>query len=46
MTASVEVEAITLNIEYDINENNKLVVVYGSREMEETSLQEFDNSVH
>jgi iron complex outermembrane receptor protein len=44
MTASVEVEAITLNVEYDINENNKLVVVYGSREMEETSLQEFDNS--
>ena len=43
-TSSVEVEAITLNIEYDINENNKLVVVYGSREMEETSLQEFDNS--
>ena len=43
-TASVEVEAITLNVEYDINENNKLVVVYGNREMEETSLQEFDNS--
>ena len=42
--ASVEVEAITLNIEYDINESNKLVAVYGSREMEETSLQEFDNS--
>ena len=31
-------------VEYDINENNKLVFVYGSREMEETSLQEFDAS--
>ena len=43
-TASVEVEAVTLNVEYDINENNKLVFVYGTREMEETSLQEFDAS--
>ena len=43
-SASVEVEAVTLNVEYDINENNKLVFVYGSREMEETSLQEFDAS--
>ena len=43
--ASVEVEALTLNIEYDINENNKLVAVYGKRELEETSLQEFDASV-
>ncbi len=41
-TSSVEIEAVTLNIEYDINENNKLIVVYGTREMEETSLQEFD----
>ena len=43
-SASVEVEALTLNVEYDINENNKLVFVYGTREMEETSLQEFDAS--
>ena len=43
-TASVEIEAVTLNVEYDINENNKLILVYGSREMEETSLQEFDAS--
>ena len=42
--ASVEIEAITLNIKYDINENNKLILVYGTREMEETSLQEFDAS--
>ena len=41
-TSSVEIEAVTINVEYDINENNKLVVVYGTREMEETSLQEFD----
>ena len=26
-TSSVEIEAVTLNVEYDINENNKLVVV-------------------
>ena len=43
-SASVEVEAVTLNVEYDINENNKIVFVYGTREMEETSLQEFDAS--
>ena len=42
--ASVEIDALTLNVEYDLNENNKLVLVYGSREMEETSLQEFDAS--
>ncbi len=42
--ASVEIEAVTLNLQYDINENNRVVAIYGSREMEETSLQEFDNS--
>ena len=42
--ASVEVEAVTLNMQWNINENNKLVAIYGTREMEETSLQEFDNS--
>ena len=42
--ASVEVEAVTLNVQWNINENNKLVAIYGTREMEETSLQEFDNS--
>ena len=42
--ASVEVEAVTLNMQWNINDNNKLVAIYGTREMEETSLQEFDNS--
>ncbi|MEH6611095.1 MAG: TonB-dependent receptor [Halioglobus sp.] len=40
--ASVEVESYTINASWEIGDAHKLVLVYGDREMEETSLQEFD----
>jgi iron complex outermembrane receptor protein len=40
--ASVEVESYTINASWEITDAHKLVLVYGDREMEETSKQEFD----
>ena len=40
--ASVEVESYTINASWEIGDAHKMVLVYGDREMEETSLQEFD----
>jgi iron complex outermembrane receptor protein len=40
--ASVEIDAITANLSWDIVEGQRLVTIVGWRDMEETSLQEFD----
>jgi len=41
-SASIELESITINANYQINDDHKLVFLYGNRDMEETSKQEFD----
>ena len=40
--ASVEIDALTANVELDLTDAHTLVGVFGWRDMEETSLQEFD----
>ncbi len=40
--ASVEVESYTVNASWEMTDAHKLVFIYGNREMEETSKQEFD----
>ena len=41
-TASVELESLTIKADWQLNENHKFVALVGSRDMEETSKQEFD----
>ena len=40
--ASVELDALTANLSWDIADGHRLVTIVGWRDMEETSLQEFD----
>ena len=40
--ASVEIEAYTINASWEMTDAHKLVFIYGNRDMEETSKQEFD----
>ena len=42
--AHLEIDAITLNASYEINENNKLSAIIGYREMDEYRLYDFDGS--
>jgi len=42
--ASVEIEAITINAQWRLGDRHLITAIYGDREMEETSRQEFDGT--
>ena len=41
-TASLELESLTVTAEWQINDAHKATMIYGTREMDETAIQEFD----